>query len=78
MNDLITRQRELIDTSGLGLLPGIGLAFALALVTMVALVLDAWWVTIAVLFVLFAITALIAAVVLAVMRDDGDEGGGAV
>jgi hypothetical protein len=74
MNDVIGRQRKLIEASGLGLLPGIGLAFGLALLTMVALVLDAWWVTIAVLLVLFLITGAIAAVVLAVMRDEPDDG----
>ena len=71
MKTLIERQKPVIDSSGLGLLPGIGLAFAFALLVMAALVLEAWWVTFAVLLTLFAITAAIAWVVTK-MTDDGD------
>jgi hypothetical protein len=56
MSSLIQRQKPVIDRSGLGLLPGIGLAFAFALLVMAALLFEAWWVTIAVLLTLFAIT----------------------
>src|SRR3954453_9789164 len=71
MKTLIERQRPLIDKSGLGLLPGIGFAFALALLAMAALLLDAWWVTIAVLLTLFVITGAVVWVVFRI-ADDGD------
>lgn len=71
MKTLIERQRPLIERSGLGLLPGLALAFALALVVMLALLLEAWWVTIAVLLTLFAITGAVVWIVVR-MTDDGD------
>jgi hypothetical protein len=71
MQTLIERQKPVIEKSGLGLLPGIGLAFAFALTVMAALVLEAWWVTFAVLLTLVAITAAIAWVVVKV-ADDGE------
>lgn len=71
MKTLIERQKPVIESSGLGLLPGIGLAFAFALMVMAALILDAWWVTVAVLVTLFAITGAIVWVVVK-MADDGD------
>ena len=71
MKTLMERQRPLIESSGLGLLPGIAFAFLLALVAMTALLLEAWWVTIAVLLTLFLITGTIVWIVLR-MTDDGD------
>ena len=71
MKTLIERQKPLIESSGLGLLPGIGLAFAFALLVMAALLMEAWWVTVAVLVTLFAITGAVVWVVLK-MTDDGD------
>ena len=37
------RQTELIDRSGLGLLPGIALAFVVALFMIAAITLGTWW-----------------------------------
>jgi hypothetical protein len=72
MKPMMERQRYLIDSSGLGLLPGLGLAFAFALVAMAALLLEAWWVTVAVLLTLFVITGAVVWVVLR-MVDDGSD-----
>jgi hypothetical protein len=38
------RQTELMDRSGLGLLPGIALAFVIALFMISAITLHSWWV----------------------------------
>ena len=70
MNEGIQRQKQLIDRSGLGLLPGMGLAFLLALIVMAALLIDAWWVTFSVLVALFILTGVVVWVVLK-MADDG-------
>ena len=70
MNEGIQRQKQLIDRSGLGLLPGLALAFALALVVMAALLIQSWWVTVCVLVTLFAVTGVVVWVVLKV-ADDG-------
>jgi Flp pilus assembly protein TadB len=72
MNRMMERQKPLIERSGMGLLPGIGFAFALALLAMAALVIDAWWVTVAVLLTLFVITGAVVWVVVQ-MTNDGDE-----
>ena len=72
MNELITRQKQLIDRSGLGLLPGIGIAFALVLVTMAALLFEAWWVTFSVLAVLFLVTGVVVWVVVKLTDEETD------
>ncbi|HEX6711966.1 MAG TPA: hypothetical protein VF066_01230 [Thermoleophilaceae bacterium] len=43
MDNVFTRQTELIDRSGLGLLPGIALAFVIALFMIAAIALHTWW-----------------------------------
>jgi hypothetical protein len=43
MDNGFTRQTELIDRSGLGLLPGIALAFVVALFMIAAITLGTWW-----------------------------------
>lgn len=73
MNEMIRRQKQVMDNSGLGLLPGIGLAFALCLIAMTALVMDAWWVTFSVLIVLFVVTGAIVWVVAKLAEDDPAE-----
>jgi hypothetical protein len=72
MSTMMERQKPLIERSGLGLLPGIGFAFALALLAMVALVIEAWWVMVAVLMTLFLITGVVVWVVVQ-MTEDGDD-----
>ena len=72
MNSMIERQKPVIERSGMGLLPGIGFAFALALLAMAALLFDAWWVTVVVLLTLFLITGAVVWVVVQI-SDDGDD-----
>jgi hypothetical protein len=43
MDNVFTRQTELMDRSGLGLLPGIALAFVIALFLIAAITLHTWW-----------------------------------
>jgi putative flippase GtrA len=43
MDNVYTRQTELIDRSGLGLLPGIALAVLIALCLIAAILLETWW-----------------------------------
>ena len=72
MNEGIRRQKQLIDRSGLGLLPGLGLAFGLCLIVMAALLIEEWWVTFTVLVTLFIVTGVVVWVVLKVVDEDGD------
>ena len=43
--DMIERQTEVMDRSGLGFLPGITLAFVVAVIIIAAILLNTWWAT---------------------------------
>jgi hypothetical protein len=43
MDNVYQRQTELMNRSGLGLLPGIALAFVIALLFIAAITLHTWW-----------------------------------
>jgi uncharacterized membrane protein len=73
MNEAINRQKQVIERSGLGLLPGLGLALALVLVTMASLLVATWWVTFCVLAVVFAVTGAVVWTVFRMADDDTDE-----
>ena len=70
MHQDVRRHKALIDASGMGLLPGIALAFALAVMATGALVLESWIFTVAVLVFVLGSAALIAAVVVLITDDD--------
>ncbi|HEX8856135.1 MAG TPA: hypothetical protein VF752_11085 [Thermoleophilaceae bacterium] len=70
MQSEVHRQHELMDRSGLGLLPGIAIAFAIVLAIMAALVIQEWWVTFAVLGALFAVTGAVVWVILKLLGDE--------
>ena len=70
MQQEVQRHRNMIDTSGLGLLPGIALAFATAVAATGALVLESWILTVAVLAFVLGSAVAIAAVVFAISVDE--------
>jgi hypothetical protein len=72
MNE-IERHNQMIEASGMGFLPGIALAFALSLLVMAALLVETWWVMVAVLFTLFAITGAVVWVIVKLISADGAE-----
>lgn len=61
---------SLMERSGLGLLPGIALAFVVALSALAAVLIDQWWVVPVVSVAIVVITLVVVAVVFAVMEDD--------
>jgi hypothetical protein len=61
----------MIDASGMGLLPGIALAFGLSLIVMLGLLLETWWAIITVLIALFAIAGAVTYVVVKLVGADG-------
>jgi hypothetical protein len=71
MNHEIERHKQMIDSSGMGLLPGIGLAFALSLFVMIALLAETWWAVAAVLATLFVITGVVVWVIVKLIGADG-------
>jgi hypothetical protein len=73
MNNVWHRQTVLMDRSGLGLLPGIALAFVIALFLIAAITLHTWWaVGIGLMGSIGGATVVIAIILKTVMSDDGD------
>lgn len=71
MHQDVRRHATMMDTTGLGLLPGIALAFALAVLATGALVLESWLLTVAVLVFVLGGAASIAGIVY-LLADDED------
>ena len=75
MDNVWHRQTSLMDRSGLGLLPGIALAFVVALFLIAAITLHTWWaVAIGLVGSIGGALAVIAIVLKTVMADDGENG----
>jgi hypothetical protein len=75
MDNVWHRQTTLMDRSGLGLLPGIALAFVVALLLIAAITLHTWWaVGIGLTGSIGGAIAVIWIVMKTVMADDGDNG----
>jgi hypothetical protein len=74
MDNVWHRQTTLMDRSGLGLLPGIALAFVVALFLIAAITLHTWWaVGIGLVGSIGGAITVIAIVMKTVMSDDGDN-----
>jgi hypothetical protein len=69
----IQRQKRLIDASGMGLLPGIGLAMVIALVAVLAIAAESWWVTFAAFGAVVGVAAVVTTVVVRIAEDDDAE-----
>jgi hypothetical protein len=63
MSDGFDRQRAVMERSGLGLLPGIALAFVFALFCIAAILLQTWWATFLALGAVFVTAAAVIFVV---------------
>ena len=72
MNHEIERHKQMINASGMGLLPGIALAFTLSLIVMIGLLTEAWWAMALVLVALFAIAGSVVWVIVKLIGADGD------
>jgi len=74
MDNVWHRQTTLMDRSGLGLLPGIALAFVIALFLIAAITLHTWWaVGIGLMGSLGGAAVVIAIVLKTVLSDDGEN-----
>ena len=72
MDNVFTRQTELMERSGLGLLPGIALAFVIALLMISAIVLHTWWAVAIALAGSIGGGAVVVAIVLKTVLSDDD------
>jgi len=74
MDNVYTRQTDLINRSGLGLLPGIALAFVVALLFIAAITLHTWWAVGLALVGSLGVGVVVVAIVLkTVLAGDDDE-----
>jgi hypothetical protein len=76
MSDAFDRQRDVMEGSGLGLLPGITVAFIVALFFISAILLQTWWASILALVAVFVTAAAVIAVVWRLLLDGRDEPSG--
>jgi hypothetical protein len=65
---------SLMDSTGLGLLPGVALALALGMLATAALLIDTYWALACVLAVIFVAAGAITYVVIALVGEDEDGG----
>ena len=70
MNQDLQRHKAMIDASGMGLLPGVALAFAVAVAATGALVFESWVFTVFVLAVVLCGAAAVAGVVYLISDDE--------
>jgi len=72
MDNLYERQTELIDRSGLGLLPGIAFAFVIALLLIGAITLHTWWAVAIALVGALGVAGVVLFIVLKTVLADDD------
>jgi hypothetical protein len=72
MSEFITRQQEVIERTGAGLLPGIGLAFALSMGLIAGIMFETWWALGLVLVGIFTVTAVVVAIIAALIGGEDD------
>ena len=70
MSAFIDRQQAVIARTGLGLLPGITLCLFLCMGMIAAIILAEWWVIATVLVGIFIVTAVMLAVISALLGDE--------
>lgn len=75
MSEFIDRQKLVIDRTGAGLLPGIGLALVIALGIIAAILIRQWWAVIAALAGIFIVTGVVVAILLAIIGPDDETYG---
>lgn len=76
MNDFKHDQLSLINRSGMGMLPGVALAFLFCMVVMGAILLETWWALALVLAVLFVTAAVVVAVIFMVAGEEEEDDDG--
>jgi hypothetical protein len=72
MSEFIDRQQGVIARTGLGLLPGIGLALAISMGLIAGILFETWWAVALVLVGIFAVTAVVVAIIGALIGGEDD------
>lgn len=72
MSEFIERQKPVIERTGMGLLPGITVAFFICMGLIAAIMTDNWWVILGVLVGIFMVTAVVMGVITGLLGDEED------
>ena len=72
MSEFIERQKPIIERTGMGLLPGISLAFFICMAMIAAIVSDNWWVILTVLAGIVVVTSVVMAVIVGLLGNEDD------
>jgi hypothetical protein len=72
MSEFIERQKPVIERTGMGLLPGIAIAFFLCMGMIAAIITNNWWVTLAVLAGIVIVSAAVIAVIVGLLGNEED------
>ena len=72
MNDFIERQGPVIERTGMGLLPGLTVAFFICMAMIAAIMSNNWWVILTVLVGIFVVTGVVVAVISGLLGSDDD------
>ena len=72
MSHFIERQRPVIERTGMGLLPGISLAFFICMAMIASIMSDNWWVILTVLTGIFIVSGVVMAVIVSLLGDEDD------
>lgn len=72
MSEFIDRQQVVIERTGMGLLPGISVAFALCMGLIAAIMFETYWAIGLVLVGIFTVTAVVVAIIAALVGGEED------
>jgi hypothetical protein len=72
MSEFIDRQKPIIERTGMGLLPGISVAFFICMGLIAAIASNSWWVTLAVVGGIVLVAGVVVAVIFGLLGRDED------
>ena len=72
MSEFIERQKPIIERTGMGLLPGITLAFFICMAMIAGIMADNWWVVLTVVAGIVIVVGVVMAVILGLLGDEDD------
>jgi hypothetical protein len=72
MSEFIERQKPVIDSTGLGLLPGIAIALFISVGLIAGIMFETWWAVLAVLVGIFVVTGAVVAIISGLLGREDD------
>ncbi len=75
MSAFIDRQKPIIERTGAGLLPGVGLALFIAMGIIAAILIGTWWATALALVGIFAVSGVVVWIIMGVIGSEQETYG---